>query len=110
METNPNFPYRLRFHPTGEIAFPDSFHEPFTGDLVTIPKGTKLYEIFALDMPEEMGGSEKMIGELFLTSKLVTSEWGDTRLFFRHQDMAEDLRLRPEWSKHTPEFRIHLNP
>ena len=24
-EENPHFPYRLRFHPTGEIAFPDEY-------------------------------------------------------------------------------------
>ena len=104
MEKDPIFPYRLRFHPTGDISFSDSFHGPVTDDLVTIPKGTKLYEIYALDKPMEIGGTEKMIGELFLTSNLITSKWGDTRLFFRHQDMAEDLRHHPEWSKNTPEF------
>ena len=98
------FPYRLRFHPSGEIAFPDSFHGPINEDLVTVPRGTKLYDVFALDKPEEMGGTEKMIGEVVLTSNLITSKWGDKKLFFRHQDMAEDLRHHPEWREHTREF------
>jgi hypothetical protein len=106
-EANPRFPYKLRFHPTGDIAFPDSYQQPSTADLVTIPAGSTLYQVFALNAPEELGGSEQMIGELVLTSKLVTSQWGDTGLFFRHQDMAEDLRRRPwTWNDATPQFAI----
>ena len=44
------------------------------------------YQVFAIDKPEELGGEESMIGELVLTSNLTTSKWGDTGLFFRHQD------------------------
>ena len=65
---------------------------------------TCVYDVFAFDKPEEMGGTEKMIGEVVLTSNVITSKWGDKKLFFRHQDMAEDLQHRPEWSKHTPVF------
>ena len=36
-------------------------------DVVTIPVGSTLHQIFALDVPEEMGGTEQMIGELVLT-------------------------------------------
>ena len=104
VEPKLEFPYRLRFHPSGKIVFPDSFHGPINEDLITLPMGTKLYDVFALDKPEEMGGTEKMIGEVVLTSNLITSKWGDKKLFFRHQDMVEDLRHRPEWSKHTPVF------
>ena len=27
---------------------------------------------------------------------------------WRHQDMAEDLRLRPEWNQYTPQYSIFL--
>merc|ERR1719339_238220 len=92
---NPSFPYRLRFHPTGNISFPDTYARPTTEDLVTIPSGSVLYQVFALDVPEQLGGEEKRIADLVLTSEVVTSKWGDQPLFIRHQDMAEDLQLRP---------------
>ena len=44
------------------------------------------FQVFALDKPEELDGEESMIGELVLTSNLTTSKWGDTSLFFRHQE------------------------
>jgi len=105
---NPSFPYRLRFHPTGDISFPDTYVRPNTEDLVTIPSGSVLYQVFALDAPEKLGGGEKRIADLVLTSEVVTSKWGDQHLFIRHQDMAEDLRLRPEWNKYTPQMSIFL--
>ena len=98
------FPYRLRFRPSGEIVFPDSFHRTINEDLATVPMGTKLHDVFALDKPEEMGGTENMIGEVVLTSILITSKLGDKMLFFQQQDMAEDLHHHPEWSKHTRGF------
>jgi len=105
---NPSFPYRLRFHPTGNISFPDTYARPNTEDLITIPSGSVLYQVFALDEPEKLGGKEKRIADLVLTSEMVTSKWGDQHLFIRHQDMAEDLRLRPEWNKYTPQYSIFL--
>merc|ERR1712059_90240 len=100
----PMFPYRLRFQPTGEIAFSDTYKRPHTEDLKTIPQGTTLYQVFALDQPEELGGTEEHIADLVLVSQMVTSLWGDSKLFFRHQDMMEDLRLKPDWNSYTPTF------
>lgn len=104
----PSFPYRLRFHPTGDLSFPDTYVRPITEDLVTIPSGSVLYQVFALDAPEQLGGTEKRIGDLVLTSEMVTTKWGDQHFFIRHQDMAEDLQLRPEWNKYTPQMSLFL--
>ena len=101
---NASFPYRLRFQPTGNITFSDKYTKPHTEDLVTIQNGTTLYQIFALDKPAEMGGTEMQIGDLVTVSKMVTSRWGDKQLFFRHQDMLEDLNIRPEWKDFTESF------
>ena len=35
-------------------------------------------------------------------STLVTSNWGDEHMFFRHQRMDDDLKIRPEWEPYTP--------
>ena len=32
------------------------------------------------------------------------SSWGDSRLFFRHNDMGADLAVHPEWEPYTPKF------
>jgi len=103
-----SFPYRLRFHPTGNITFSDNYVRPTNQDLVTIPSGSVLYQVFALDVPEQLGGKEKRIADLVLTSEVVPSRWGDEHLFIRHQDMAEDLRLRPEWNQYTPQYSFFL--
>merc|ERR1711973_129815 len=91
------FPFMLRFKPTGEISFPDEYVNDWKDDLMSIPAGTTLYQVYALDEPEELGGIEAHIADLVLTSALTTSTWGDNHLFFRHQDMADDVALRPEW-------------
>lgn len=101
---DPVFPYRLIFRPTGEIVFPDTYVQPFTDDLKTIPEGSILYEIYALDLPEELGGAELHIGDLVTRSEMTTSLWGDQHLFFRHDDEAHDLVLKPEWNEFVPQY------
>ena len=32
-------------------------------------------------------------------SILTTSRWGDKGLLIRHQDMADDLQVHPEWNR-----------
>merc|ERR1712071_386193 len=105
-ETNPVFPYRLRFRITGDLVFPDTYKQSSTADLVTIPPYSTLYQVLAMDKPEEQGGTEQHIADLVLVSEMMTSIWGDQHLYFRHQDMAEDIQLRPEWNKDTPQFAV----
>jgi len=101
-----SFPFMLRFHPTGEISFPDEYVNDFLDDLMSIPKGSTLYEIWALDVPTELGGTETHIADLVLTSDVTTSNWGDKHLFFRHQDMADDVVIKPEWEDYLDKFGI----
>jgi len=100
------FPYMLRFKPSGEINFPDEYVNDWLEDLKSIPQGTTLYQVWAFDKPEELGGVEAHIADLVLTSEMTTSVWGDKHLFFRHQDMAEDVALYPEWDDYLTKFGI----
>jgi len=104
-----NYPYKLVFRPTGEIVFPDEYHGLLADDLATVEEGAVLWDVFAWDNPEELGGREELIGSLILTSPLVPSLWGDTKLFFRHQDMRDDFILRPEWEEFTPKTTDFLS-
>lgn len=69
-------------------------------------EGYTLFDVFAQDKPEELGGEEIQIGEIILTSKLVTSTWGDTKLFFRHVRFEEDLAVHPEWRVGVEKFEL----
>jgi len=100
------FPYMLRFKPSGEINFPDEYVNDWLEDLKSIPQGTTLYQVWAFDKPEELDGVETHIADLVLTSEMTTSVWGDKHLFFRHQDMAEDVALYPEWDDYLTKFGI----
>jgi len=104
--SDPKFPFMLRFHPTGELSFSEDYVRPFTEDLTSIPAGSTLYEVYAWDNPEGLNGVEKHIANLVLTSDMVTSLWGDSHLFFRHQDMAEDVAIHPEWEEFLDKFGI----
>ena len=48
-EYAPNFPYRLRFHPTGQFTFPDTFQQQCQisnlCELRTIPAGSTLFQV-----------------------------------------------------------------
>ena len=37
---------------------------------------------------------------------MTTTTWGDKNLYFRHQDMAEDVAIRPEWEDYLDKFGI----
>ena len=38
---------------------------------------------------------------------MVTSLWGDTKLFFRHVRFEEDIEARPEWEYYVEKFTGH---
>lgn len=62
--------------------------------LKTIETGSILYKVFAMEAP---GVEEQHIANIVTESQLVTSKWGDEKMFFRHQRFDDDLRYHPEW-------------
>lgn len=86
VEADISFPWSLRFEPTGEFTYPSTTYDvPFETYLdTTIPVGSTLFNIYATDLPTELGGTESLIGKLVTDSNLVTSNWGDDHMFFRH--------------------------
>ena len=106
-ESSPVFPWKLRFEPTGEWEFPsDTYDVPFEQYLQTIPAGSTVFNIHAMDQPEELGGVEQKIGSFVLASTMVTSYWGDEHMYFRHQRMDDDLVIKPEWEPYTPNPKV----
>lgn len=76
----------------------------FLEHLKAIPASSNLYDVYALDQPVEMGGTETKIAQIVTASQMTTSNWGDEHLYIRHQRMDADLAIKPEWEFYTPKY------
>ena len=93
------FPFKLTLSPTGKIKFrthesssSEEFHKQFHDKL---PEGSAIYSFTAHSNPEDTHGT--VLGEMIVVDKCTTSKFGEERLFFRHQRVEEDVKLKPEW-------------
>jgi hypothetical protein len=100
LPTQKRSPRQLFLVPSKKISFKSDKHE-IRKDFLTIPSGTTLYEVRAVDVVhlnfnyqnytmEDLKSfsnskSSTLIGELVTTSKFVASEFADSGIFFRHQ-------------------------
>jgi len=106
-DSNLNFPYSLRFEPSGEVSFPEDFQGIDVNQMLeSVTAGSNLYNIFAMSAPKDQGGVESNIGKLVLDQKMTVSKWGDKGFFVRHQNYVDDLTLRPAWTASTPRFGL----
>ena len=90
------FPFQITLFPTGDVQFrtKKSSLEEFSKQWNTIPKGSAIYSFIAHSSPEDTAGKE--LGKIVVDG-CTTSKFGDERLFFRHQRIEEDIKLRPQW-------------
>lgn len=86
---NPVYPFKLIFRPTDAVKnlFPDNFVAEYTEQLKTIPVGTVVYDVYAIDEP---GCNEQKIGYIRINTELITSKWADESMFFRHGLIDDD--------------------
>ena len=114
--SSPRTPFGLRFAPRPAVK--GTFNRinggkkfagylEFLDTLKAVPADSTLYDVYALDAP---GGKQINIGTLELEGKLITSNFADDKLFFRHQKMEDDIKLRPELKAVTPVYSCPLNP
>lgn len=96
----------MEFRPNDPCGFPDEWHGSYLDNLTSgcVPVGYELWDVWAMEEPEAYGGHLYQIGVIVTTSELVTSMYGDTKLFFRHVRFEEDLDERPHWKPHVEEF------
>ncbi len=100
LESSPQSPTQIYFVPSETVKnqFSDSAHD-FRQDLLTLPEGTVLYDIYATDIgiktsifpyynkkyaQQRRDGAIK-VGSLKLTSEFNASNFSDNGVFFRHQ-------------------------
>lgn len=88
----------MTFAPSGEVNFREDPSEAteFFKQFDDIAVGTAIYELRAHQDPEDVEGV--LLGNVVTTESCVTSLYGDTKMFFKHQYIAEDKALRPEWA------------
>ncbi|EAR87006.1 peroxidase, putative (macronuclear) [Tetrahymena thermophila SB210] len=103
---NPNFPYMLTFKPYQYVKdfFTPDYTEDYKEILKKIPSGTLLFEVYATLSPTQT--CKQKIGDIRTTSEITPSYFGDTELFFQHQDFTHDLEVHPEWEPYTPYWNL----
>jgi len=100
VETSAKAPTQIYFVPRADVKnrFSSSAHD-FRDDLITLQAGTVLYDVYGTDKDirtsifpyfnnkyaKDRRNSAVKIGEIRLTSPMVTSSFGDGGVFFRHQ-------------------------
>jgi len=95
-----SFPFKITFVPTGEIQFqeekPDSY-QAFMDQFKQITVGTNLYTFKAHTGPDDTEGM--VIGDVIIEDECLSSNYGDTRMFFKHQWIEDDVAAKPEWTE-----------
>lgn len=98
---NIRFPFKLRFVPGSKMTMDGSQPADMKDFLdrlkKAVPVGSELYTIYGMKDPKDTKGVE--LGTIVTTDECVTSLYGDTKLFFKHQGIDEDAKLMPKWAK-----------
>mmetsp|Transcript_36996 Transcript_36996/g.89892 ORF Transcript_36996/g.89892 Transcript_36996/m.89892 type:complete len:245 (+) Transcript_36996:383-1117(+) len=92
MSNDFNFPFCLTLRPRVENG------ARFLDEVLDIPAGTHLYDLFASPDPLSVADGRKLqrIGRIVTTSEMIPSIPSDG-LFFRHQKKDEDFQFKPHW-------------
>jgi len=95
----PVFPFMFLFDLTGEVNFREekpASTEEFMDQFKNIQPGTRLYTMKGMRNPEDSEGF--VLGDVVTTDNCLSSKFGDTKLFFKHQWIEDDVALKPEWT------------
>lgn len=100
VEEQVEFPFKITFEPGKSMSMdaskPKDEQEFLSRMIAAIPTGSELYKLKAQTDPNDKVGVD--LGMLVTTDDCITSFNGDTKLFFRHQDLEEDIALKPQWA------------
>jgi hypothetical protein len=99
------FPFKLIFRAPNKIkkTMSQKFTEDYTKVVAEFPKDTIIFEVYALD---DFDCEENYIGEIKLTSRFTTSEFADTKLFFKHPSNEPDFEVYPSWKNHRDYWSV----
>ena len=109
-ESSKEFPFSLRFEPHSDVysLFPTKLPgtDPmiYVSQVESVPANSNLYNVYAMNAPQGLGGKEELIGTLVLDGQMTKSKWGDENLFIRHQKMDDDKGIHPEWDPYLSKY------
>lgn len=107
---NVQFPFAITLKPLLKFTHDeeDIPFDSFLNDLISIPKGTAIYDIFACPNPLAVEDASQLqrIGQIKTTSSMILSGPTDS-LFFRHQNKEEDFKHQPEWKDQIKKHDIN---
>ena len=95
----PKAPFKITLEPTEDVQFSEDRpvdQKDLMARFTSIPVGSKLYSLKAYLSPDDQVGM--VLGDLVTIDNCVTSHFGDTQLFFKHQGIEEDVALNPQWT------------
>lgn len=89
----PCYPEQVFLVPNLSVQFPERSNSDFRDELASIPTGTLLFSVYAVDpgkivdeviaLPDYRQHAQH-IGDIIVTSEIISSFYGDSQLFFRH--------------------------
>lgn len=90
----PKFPFELLFHGHSDTNPYNTAGPDPLSTLTKIPAGTTLFKVYAKASPKS---SKVFLGNMRTETGCHSTLFGDEKLFFEHQRMEEDFKLRPDW-------------
>ena len=112
-EKNPHWPIQLEFEAYDVYGWTDDYQNDFRDQISIIPTNTVMFKILAFDEPPEFGGEANLIGWIVSRSDQISSFWGDSRLFFQHRRLDDDIQARPhyfDWLQFWPLGKFNETP
>merc|ERR1712195_262633 len=74
--------------------------------LKNVEANSDLHTVYGWTAPPQIGGKKVEIGTLKLNGKMVTSKWGDEKMFFRHQKLDMDVKYQPGWTPYYASYKL----
>lgn len=85
--------------------FEISSEEELDFAFINIAPFTEIFEVVAQDHPENvLNNNYNIIGRIQILSPIANSVFGDSKLFFKHQQFEEDLAINKHWIENMNEF------
>jgi hypothetical protein len=114
-DSNNRFPFKIWFEPNQELRalWPETreynaegAEVPFYEQLKEVQDGDVMFRVMAMnhpDDPQRFNGPSRVdhIANIRLTSEMLTSPFGDTRLYFQHEDMKKDFDDEPKFKHYV---------
>lgn len=108
---NPVFPWKLNFRlnsavETAPYGYTKGDENTWLEKLEDVPANSPLFDVYAIDRPEELGGVETHIGTFVLDGNMTRSKWQDDNLYFQHVRLDDDMAIKTDWLPFAKQYKL----